>query len=370
MRIVQVSPYRLEEEAGSLKAAHELAKRLSQKHQVLFVCFGDKSELEKANKNLTYLKTPSLKVSHLTTPSFPGFYAVKIRKTLSEFKPDIVHIHNTSFNCKIALKWANENNIPCVITFHFVPTKGFSHVSQPLYDTMFGKAVQEMINQTEIKSTLEKVDQVVALNTDVLTSVRELNKTVPVTLINWGIDLKKFQKAKIKKQNSNYNFIFVGSYTLENLPPNFQLTLYGNKSTGVMYVTKLLALIKLKQIQNVKIQDSITHDQLVKKLEESDYFLSASVQEVQSLVIIEALASGTPVIGLENETVSGMVTSSNGLVLKKDITPEDFAAKLKTFVESNRESYEKMCLTARKDSAGFDINDSVSKIEKLYKTLI
>src|SRR3989344_6320561 len=185
MRIVQVSPYRLEEEAGSLKAAHELAKRLSQKHQVLFVCFGDKSELEKANKNLTYLKTPSLKVSHLTTPSFPGFYAVKIRKTLSEFKPDIVHIHNTSFNCKIALKWANENNIPCVITFHFVPTKGFSHVSQPLYDTMFGKAVQEMINQTEIKSTLRKVDKVIALNQGVLTSIREVNNTVPVEVINW-----------------------------------------------------------------------------------------------------------------------------------------------------------------------------------------
>ena len=92
MRIVQVSPYRLEEEAGSLKAAHELAKRLSQKHQVLFVCFGDKSELEKVTKDITYLRTPSLKVSHLTTPSFPGFYAVKIRKTLSEFKPDIVHI--------------------------------------------------------------------------------------------------------------------------------------------------------------------------------------------------------------------------------------------------------------------------------------
>ncbi len=41
-------------------------------------------------------------------------------------------------------------------------------------------------------------------------------------------------------------------------------------------------------------------------------FVSASKMEVQSLAIIEALASGSPVIGLGNETVDELVDETNG----------------------------------------------------------
>ena len=43
--------------------------------------------------------------------------------------------------------------------------------------------------------------------------------------------------------------------------------------------------------------------QIPNYLERAHVFPSASKMEVQSLVVIEALASGTPVVGLSNETI-------------------------------------------------------------------
>jgi glycosyltransferase involved in cell wall biosynthesis len=69
--------------------------------------------------------------------------------------------------------------------------------------------------------------------------------------------------------------------------------------------------------------------------------------EVQSLVIIEALASGTPVVGLSNETVDELVDASDGIRLSKDASPREFAAAVHKICELGEAEYRKLCENSR-----------------------
>jgi len=51
----------------------------------------------------------------------------------------------------------------------------------------------------------------------------------------------------------------------------------------------------------------IPYHQIPQILEKTHVLVSASKMEVQSLVIIEALTSGTPVVGLANETIDELI---------------------------------------------------------------
>ena len=57
--------------------------------------------------------------------------------------------------------------------------------------------------------------------------------------------------------------------------------------------------------------------------------------------ILEALASGTPVIGISNETIDELINGKNGIKLEKDVTPKQFAKTIKKFLDKNDKQYEK-----------------------------
>jgi hypothetical protein len=82
-------------------------------------------------------------------------------------------------------------------------------------------------------------------------------------------------------------------------------------------------------------------------LERSHLFVSASKLEVQSLAIVEALASGTPVVGLSNETVDELVDDAVGCRLARDATPEEFARCVTEICSLPASKYEQLCRSAR-----------------------
>jgi hypothetical protein len=88
---------------------------------------------------------------------------------------------------------------------------------------------------------------------------------------------------------------------------------------------------------------------------------------VQSLVIIEALASGTPVVGLSNETIDELVDKRVGKELSADANPKKFAAAIKEVTNLNQKKYKKLCRRARRRVSLLDWQNIVPKTEKVYK---
>jgi hypothetical protein len=92
--------------------------------------------------------------------------------------------------------------------------------------------------------------------------------------------------------------------------------------------------------------------------------------EVQSLVVIEALASGTPVVGLSNETIDELVSDDVGAWLPKDATPENFARAIEQICRLSPEAYMEMCQSAQKRVAHLDWPNIVSSTAKSYQEIL
>jgi hypothetical protein len=92
--------------------------------------------------------------------------------------------------------------------------------------------------------------------------------------------------------------------------------------------------------------------------------------EVQSLVIIEALASGTPVVGLSNETVDELVDESDGICLSKDASPDAFAAAIQSVCSLPPGEYTALCEQARERVKDLDWSNVMEKTVRQYELIL
>jgi glycosyltransferase involved in cell wall biosynthesis len=96
-----------------------------------------------------------------------------------------------------------------------------------------------------------------------------------------------------------------------------------------------------------------------------DVFVTASTMETQGLVVLEAMASGLAVVGVNKFAVGDIVRSGkNGYLVR----PGDYVGMAVKMVKILREVKLKADLgrEARKTAEGHDIGETVKKIRNLY----
>lgn len=376
MKVVIISNYELGNETGSAKVAEDLANKLSNKNKVLLLCLGSKFRIYEKNKNLEILEVTSLVIKDIYIPIITPILMYQVFKKLDEFKPDIIHAQNSILVSSLTQIWSRLNSTPFVVTFHHVPSEPIKHLVPHLSKNMLLNLVQEIYKNTSLKQFLKKSDLAIAQNKIIYDSIRTIDNDIKIETINNGIEISELNKIKPRKYNGKYNFVFLGSFnprknqiflinTFKYLPKRFNLYLYGSFKTGGEYLDKVRNLVKKNKLTNVFLKDF--EPDIKSVFERSDYLVSSSKKEAQSLVIIQALASGKPVIGLANETIDELITNKNGLCVSKKTTPSRFAREIIKFVEKS--NYKKLSLQAIKDSKRFDINIVISKIEKCYQRL-
>lgn len=377
MRIVITSNYKLGNETGTAHVAEELSKYLSKKNKVTYICLGEKYSISEKSRNLTILEIPSIEINNISIPLITPDVVYKFFVYLHKFKPTTIHSQNSLFISNLAQIWANLNKVPFIVTFHHVPTEAINHLFPKLPRNLITNLVSDLYKDLSLKKFLINTDTVIALNKYVYKSIRTVSKDVPMQMINNGLDLNKLIKIKHKNDLSKkINFVFIGSYNerknqeflikvFTSLPRNYVLNLYGNKKTGFEYVNKLNLIIKKYKLKNVLLNNYTKN--IVKIYKKTDFFISASLKEAQSLAVIEALASSVPVIGLANETISELVKRECGLVFPTNTMPKKFASKLKTYI--NNIDYKKNSMHSRKSVMRFKIENVASKIEDLYYSM-
>lgn len=376
MKIVITSNYELGNETGSAKVAEDLAEKLSLKNKVLLICLGKKFKEYERSKNLRVVEITSIIINNIYVPIITPIIMYQIFRKLDLFAPNVVHAQNSVLVSSLVQTWSYLKKVPFVVTFHHVPTEPIKHLVPHLSKNVLLTLVQEIYKSTNLDRFLKKSDLVIAQNDLIKKSIRTVNKRVKIETINNGIEIIKLNKIKPRKQNIDFKFTFLGSYnsrknqaflikTFKYLPKKYSLNLHGSFKSGGTYLESLNKLTDKLKLKNVFINDF--EKNIEKVFKKTDFLLSASKKEAQSLAVLQSLAAGKPIIGVKNETISEVVNNKNGLVVSRSITPKVFASEIVKYV--NDIDYKKTSKQCIQDSKRFDINLVISKIENVYQRL-
>ena len=100
---------------------------------------------------------------------------------------------------------------------------------------------------------------------------------------------------------------------------------------------------------------------------QSDLYISATMQEGMSNAMLEAMASGLPIITSYCEGVDELI-SENGIIIN-DVSPSAYAAEIKKLAEDSVNRRE-MAVASRKKAENFDWAIVAESYKSLYLRLL
>ena len=383
MKIVFTSIFRPGLGGGAGRVAHEIARYCSLKHDVVMICPADQTKLYQDEHGLNIYGIRSAGDTEFQIPDLSAGTVRELFDFLDDFQPEIVHAHDPALMGLIGQVWARMNLVPFVHTSHVLPSKAMDFgTSEAINIPLLKSSISEYAIHGILSNFYFNCDALIALNQSALDSIREFGFTGPVYIVPNGRALAHYSGCQYANNGSEIKTLaFIGflnkrknqSYLLKvlrELPENYKLRLAG-KPLKQEYKDKLLDYIDKHDLGNVEFVGQITHDEIPAFLEKAHVFTSASKMEVQSLVVIEALASGTPVVGLSNETIDELINNEVGAWIQKDQKPADFAQQIERICDLPPVEYELMCQAARDSVAHLDwshvIESTVSAYEDLQK---
>lgn len=365
---------------GVGEVAYEIAKAFSKKHQVLLVRTGEKTKVVKISPTYSQLVVRSTADGEIFIPKLNLEQIRKIFKVLDRFKPEIVHLQDNGPLNFLLQVWAVKHQIPCFHTLHLLPTKT-SEFGVKEFSKKIGRLIETDIAQDYMLLFLNNCDALIFINKEAEKDTQKFGYKGKSFLIPNGRFLKMYDKGKPSDiTQKEKRLIYVGHLSrrknqeyllrvMKYLPQSYILEIVGSfLESG--YLNRIKEYRQKNKLFNVNLVGKIAHSQLPEYLAKSHLFVSASRMEVQSLVVMEALASGTPVVGLSNETVDEFIDSAVGIKLTKKTTPREFAKAVEKIGNLNQKEYEKLCQNAKKRVADYDWDRVVAKTEAAYLEMI
>jgi glycosyltransferase involved in cell wall biosynthesis len=255
--------------------------------------------------------------------------------------------------------WAAMNKTPFVYTSHVLPSRSLDFGAGQIFDFMPQTFTQTM-SRRMLGDFMRNCDAVIALNQSAANDLQTFGYRGRVLTIPNGRDTERLGHCPIADVRAPIKTLtFIGfisrrknqAYLLEalkHLPPaGYRLQFIGDvlePEYGAQLVQQAHAL----DLDNVSFVGAVPHSAIPDCLAQTHLFVSASTMEVQSLSVIEALASGTPVVGLSNETIDELVDERVGWNLAHDACPAAFAGRIQHLCALPQAEYSQLCVAARR----------------------
>ncbi len=275
-------------------------------HEVFVFTFGDPDFVDAEER---VVRSPGLPLVDT------GFYfsfrysaeAVELLRTM-----DIVHVHHPFLSGRLALRYCRSQGIPIVFTNH-TRYDLYAQAYLPLLPDALGDAFL----QAYLPTFCRAVDLVISPSAGMAEILRGLGVDAQIKVIPNGVDLSLFRAEVKPLERSLVGFseqdtllIYAG-----RVAPEKNLEFLVQAFAGVArtfdrvkllvvgdgpYRENMQELVRgLGLNKQVVFTGMVPHEQLPGYLSAGDAFVTASVSEVHPLSVIEALACGLPVLGIE-----------------------------------------------------------------------
>jgi 1,2-diacylglycerol 3-alpha-glucosyltransferase len=364
---------------GAGMMAHELACHLAERYEVLLLCPGQRTELAERNSGLTVLTVASAGPDEVYYPFLDRRTASRVFGFLDGFQPDVIHSHDPIMLGALAQYWALTRSVPFVLTPHCLPDR-YLEFGAGDRSVLRARQLVQPIVRSYLSRFLGDCDGIIVNNESVSQSLRRYELRARLFPISNGRDLecfRSFPNADLTEKDRILCFIgFLSDrknqlyllQMLEHLPANYRLQLVG-KALVRDYERKLRGYAAKRDLSNVQFLGELDYSAIPACLARAHVFVSASKLEVQCLTIIEALASGTPVIGLANETLDELVDDTVGRRLPKETPPAEFARWVGRICSLSQPEYDVMCRRARARVEQMDWASVADSHATAYQTL-
>ncbi|MCX7653578.1 MAG: glycosyltransferase family 4 protein [Fervidobacterium sp.] len=299
---------------------------------------------------------------------------LKIMEFAKENKIEIIHSHDPLALGIRALKVQKELKIPHVHTYHTLLTEYRHYVPPPF--TPDRKTVEEFS-----RWFCNKVNFVIAPTEEIKTELLRYNVQRPIEVIPTGIDTIEFSKPPEVDVRKMYNIpkdvtllMYAGRLAKEkNLEFLFKVVKrIMHENAGIWFLVvgdgpqrkELEEFVQENNIMNRTVFTGyVPHKKIKDYYKASDLFVFSSLTETQGLVVLEALASGTPVVAIAYKGIANVLVNGEGAITTGIDEDEFYNAILKA-MENKEELSKKGTVYVEKN---WSMNKMVDKLEEVYK---
>lgn len=358
---------------------------------------------EKNGTTVHYLKSSTLKVypDQIHPAKRNGvFYkhgfkasilpARQIKKILDDFRPDVIHVQGSDPIGVAAVKYARRHQIPVILTEHNQPEV----LTEPLHVPALLRRPTNKALSAYFVNREKKVDYVTMptkLSIELLLKGRDLG--VPIDAVSNGVDLNAFRPGEPSDHIYNIYDIpkdvpiilyigrldpekkvevaidafsdFLNNHKLDNLSK----TLFVVVGDGVDKKRLMEKARGMGISDSVKFLGRVTPPDLYELYRLGDVFVTASEIETQGIVLIEAAATGLPLIAVDAGAVKEVCQDGvNGrLIGTGDVRGiSDALTEILEDEEKRRQMSKKSLEIASEHSLG----KTLDKFLEIYQSLI
>jgi len=270
--------------------------------------------------------------------ALPALAAGRIRSTLEQFAPDVIHIATPSILGNFALKFAYRYQIPVISVYH---THFISYVDYYLrYAPFFIDMVKPLVSENQ-KNFYNQCDIVYVPAESISADLRSMNiEAWRLKLWKRGLDTGVFspdrRNPRVMREitgNSKPTILFasrlVWEKNLETLIAIYTEIKKRNIDVNFLVVGDGVARKACeKRMPEAIFIGKIEHAQLAVLYASADIFLFPSISETYGNVVLEAMASGLPCIVANGGGSADFIEQGiNGFKCKPN-DAEDYIAKM------------------------------------------
>ena len=386
MRIITVLDSYPPDLNGGAYFTHRLALALQNRgHEVLVICPSRRvkqgySEYEGV-RLFGVRSWPVLYYKHFRV-CWPIFIKKGIVKAIQDFKPDLVHLQGKFFVGGISYRACRKMNIPIMATNHFMPENFFHYTRLP-------ESCRPWFNKICWKIVIEMLSHVSRVTTPTKTAAKLLeqaNLKKDIHVISCGVDLQRFRPnqdgsllrerfkipdkpillytGRLDKEKNLDSVIRAFSRVRQQIDAHFVIVGRGAKKTELEHLAQSLGMK-----EHITFTDYLSDAEYPTVHGLAACFVNAGTAELQSIVALEAIASGLPLVGADAMALPELIIPGiNGYLF----APNDIYTLTKCLIDilSNPEKSRQMGIESRKIAEQHDINRTAELYEKLYQEMV
>ena len=324
MRIVYLTQSYPPMISGASLFAQQVAEAMAQRgHQVLVIAASDKEQPYLViNENLTVLRLQSIHNPMRVGQRFLLYPRREVMKALHDFHPEVIHTHEPLQVGLLGIEYAKRARIPITLTIHQLPSFIASYLPN-----LF-KARTETVLWVYARWLSQKFTSIITPTQTISTLVTKMTG-LQTNTIGYGMDLRTFRPLLSCNED-------IAIRQKWNLPPSVPILLHVgrldtdkrvervihaaaqtlNESDAHLLIigdgTQKPALIKL--CKSLGISDRVhfpgyisKEDGLPEIYRIASLFTMASEIETQGIVLLEAAASGLPIVAVRATCIPEIV---------------------------------------------------------------